>query len=397
MSNSLAIAAVTATLRNLLASGVGADADFNDTIVSTQPPDRVRASGSNPNQLNIFLYHTAPNAGFGYAAMPAPLALNLYYLITAYGRDNDVTQPFSHQILGKAMSILHDHSVLLADEIRTALPNNDLYAQLEHVRLTIQPLSLEEILKLWGSFQTHYRLSVAYEASVVIIENNRRSRAPLPVLTVGVTAGAGPVPPFATVESVIPARGERSAHLGDTVSVKGNHLDEGDALVVFKNPRLRNAIRRKPQPGGSPGRMDVSIDDDPVAWIAGLYSVSVEIVENAGTPRERMRTTNDAPLALAPEISSEFPIRYSTGAGSTALELTCKPHAAPGQEISLLLGERAIPAEPVTAPTGQLRFVVTDIPPGDYLARLRVDGIDSLLVDNSGEHPIFKDHRVILS
>ena len=47
----------------------------------------------------------------GEPAQP-PLALNLFYLLTAYGRDNDAQRPFSHMLLGRAMSILHDHPVL---------------------------------------------------------------------------------------------------------------------------------------------------------------------------------------------------------------------------------------------------------------------------------------------
>jgi hypothetical protein len=42
------------------------------------------------------------------------------------------------------------------------------------VRVTLQPLSLEEMSRLWSTFQTQYRLSVAYEVSVVLIDSARR-------------------------------------------------------------------------------------------------------------------------------------------------------------------------------------------------------------------------------
>src|SRR5216684_4000245 len=100
MSQSSAIAVVAATLRNVLTSGVTPDPDLNDTTVTTQPLDRARAAGNNANQLNVFLYQALPNAAWrnmdmpgrtnpGETAMP-PLALTLHFLITAYGRDNDV-------------------------------------------------------------------------------------------------------------------------------------------------------------------------------------------------------------------------------------------------------------------------------------------------------------------
>ena len=104
MSNALAIAAVTATLRNLLTQGVTADSDLADAIVTMQPLDRARTNGSTANQLNIFLYHVLPSAAWRNMDFPErvrpgesghpPLGLNLYYLITAFGRDNDTLRPF---------------------------------------------------------------------------------------------------------------------------------------------------------------------------------------------------------------------------------------------------------------------------------------------------------------
>ena len=51
------------------------------------------------------------------------------------------------------------------------------------IRITPEPLTVDEMSKLWSSFQKEYRMSTAYQASVVLIESDRRARAPLPVLT----------------------------------------------------------------------------------------------------------------------------------------------------------------------------------------------------------------------
>ena len=77
----------------------------------------------------------------GETGFPA-LGLNLYYLVTAFGRDNDIQRPFSHQLMGRAMSVLNDHPVLSTDEIKASLPDNDLWAQLERVRITLQPFAI---------------------------------------------------------------------------------------------------------------------------------------------------------------------------------------------------------------------------------------------------------------
>ena len=150
MSNPQAIAAVSATLQSLLLQGVTTDPDLADTTVTTLPLDKAR-DGNNANQLNLFLYQTLPNAAWRNQDMPrqslpgetsmSPLALRLYYLLTSFGRGNDAAQPFTHHLLGKAMSILYDHSVLLPADIKAAtavsLPNSDLDRQVERVRVTL--------------------------------------------------------------------------------------------------------------------------------------------------------------------------------------------------------------------------------------------------------------------
>ena len=228
MSNSAAIAAVTATLRNLLTEGVTTDPDLVDATVTMQPLDRARMNGNSANQINIFLYHVLPsstwrNMTFPGSARPgesaAPvLGLNLYYLITAFGRDNDAQRPFSHQLIGRAMSTLHDHPLLGADEIKAALPKNDLWTQVERVRFSLQPFSMEEIAKLWTGFQTQYRLSVAYEAAVVLIESTRPVAAPLPVLTrgrsdSGVVAQSNLQLPFPIIDSITAPNQQSAATL----------------------------------------------------------------------------------------------------------------------------------------------------------------------------------------
>src|SRR3977135_2775718 len=64
MSNSLAIAAVTSTLRNLLTQGLTSEADLAHPAVTMQPLDRARPNGLSSNQLNIFLYHVLPSAAW---------------------------------------------------------------------------------------------------------------------------------------------------------------------------------------------------------------------------------------------------------------------------------------------------------------------------------------------
>jgi hypothetical protein len=171
MSDSLAIAAVTSALRQRLQRAL--DASLPGTRVTIRPPDKARDSQVG-NQVNLFLFQTSPNASWRNVApepagpgglRPPPLALNLLYIMSAHGRDDDDPEPFSHRLLGETMRVLHEQPVLDLAE-----PGLAPAGGAARVRVTLQPLSLEEMTKLWTIFQTPYRLSVVYEATVVLID-----------------------------------------------------------------------------------------------------------------------------------------------------------------------------------------------------------------------------------
>ena len=233
MSNPLAIAAVTSTLRNLLTSAALEDPELLDVDVSTQPPGIAR-DGNDANQLNLFLYSTSVDTAFSNTPMPGqskngessmpPLALVLKYLITAYGRNNDDIN--GHRLMGRSMSALHDHPLLGRAEIETALPDADLHNQLERIRITHDVLSVDDMSKLWASFQSGYRLSTGYEVSVVLIESGRPSKTPLPVLTRGeddrgVSAQGDLTPPFPAITEIIFPDQQVRALPGDTLRLNG--------------------------------------------------------------------------------------------------------------------------------------------------------------------------------
>lgn len=406
MSNSLAIAAVTATLRNLLHAGVTTEPDLADASITMQPLDRARTSESNANQLNLFLYHVVPSAAWRNQPMPGgvrsgesgfpALGLNLYYLVTAFGRDNDVQRPFSHQLMGRAMSVLNDHPVLSTAEIKSSLPDNDLWAQLERVRITLQPFAIEEIAKLWTGFQTQYRLSVAYEAAVVLIDSSRQSRTPLPVLArgladTGYVAQGNVQSPFPSITSITMPNGQATATLGDTLLISGLQLTGDKVLVQFSNVRLATAITVAGT-SVSDQQISVTIPSKPAAWPAGTYTVSVTIQTNGQSDR----TTNELTLALAPKITSKLPVSVPFNKSAIALNLTCAPNIFHGQRASLLVNNLEYVAAAVPASTSQLSFSVDSLPAGSYYIRLRVDGVDSQVIDRTLTPPQFDSKQQLV-
>jgi len=46
------------------------------------------------------------------------------------------------------------------------------------------------------------------------------------------------------------------------------------------------------------------------------------------------------------------------------------------------------------APAATLDFVIANAPVGDHLARLRIDGIDSPIIDRAAEPPVFFNQRI---
>ena len=404
MSNTLAIAATTATLRNLLLTQIPLlDADLSDLEVTIQPPDLAR-KGITKAQLNLFLYQTVLNGAWRNLDMPRqvrpgeagspPLALNLHYLVTAYGRgetDNDGT---THRVLGGAMSVFHDHPLLGQGEIAAALPNNDLASQFERLRITPLVLGVEEMSRLWTVFQTQYRISAAYEVTVVLIDSRTPNKAALPVLTrgpgdrgVATVTGAAPA-----LSELRPPMSQPAARQGEDVSVLGSQLQSADTVVRFSSTRLAQPIELLPQPGGSASEITVHLPDKTEdanvmsRWVPGFYTASV-VVTRPGVPP---MLSNPVAFALAPRITVS---PLGGPAGTLNLTLGCEPRIAPGQRVLLILGERQIEPSSLTNPADAtlpsiIAFTVPGVAAGSYVVRLRVDGVDSIPVAYGGTPPV---------
>lgn len=427
MSSPLAIGAVSAVLRNLLDNGmVDAGTPVGAVNVTAVAPDTIDLDDANlPPTLNLFLYRTSPNLGWRNAGLPArngdgervanaPLALDLHYLLTAYA-DEDFQAEI---LLGYAMHLLHERPVLDRPAIRRALDPSplgppilppafqalaasDLADQVESVTVTPEPMDTEEMSRLWAAIQSHYRPTASYLVSVVLIEAREPGRDALPVLSRGavdpatdrdrgVVVTPGLVPPYPTIESVIPPDGQPAAVLGDVVRVAGHHLDGTGATVAFSHRLIDDPIELAVGDNPDPTGFDVTLPiggGAEAAWPAGLYSVTAAL----SRPDESdPRTSNLAAVLVAP-VADLPPVSVvrdgSTGAVTVTLGLA--PVLRPEQDARLALGGATAVAEPHPTDTSQATFVFADVPAGDQWVRLTVDGVDSLLVDRSETIPVF--------
>lgn len=396
MSTPLAISAVTAAIRNLLTAGVHADSELSDADVTTSPPSKAPKDDAK-NEINLFLYQATPNAGWSNLDPPTSrpgengrplLALDLHYLLTVHGKGFD--EVLSHRLLGRAMRVLHDHPVLDRDEIEAALNGEEVGEQLERIRLTPEPLTLDEMSKLWSSFQTEYRMSTAYQATVVLIDSDRPARTPLPVLTrgegdVGPVVVPEPTPPFPTLLAAEPPGGRDAALLDETVTLRGHHLEEA-TTAVLTGRRLAEPLLVPLLAGTTADSAKVQLPNDATLLPAGLYALSLL----TGPGDENERETNAVGLSVAPELLTVAPDPAARdGQGDVTLTVTCRPEVRPEQAVSLLLGSREVRAEPHPAAIGTLTFEVVRARAGQPWLRLRVDGVDSRLVDRTVTPPVF--------
>lgn len=401
MSNHRAIAAVTVTLRTLLSTRLGLQ-------VSARSPDKV----PNGVQLNLFLYQIAYDGALRNMPVPQtlkpgetgfpPLALTLYYMITAYGPDTEDEALNSHQLLGQAMNVLHDHPLLGAGEIQAATTNagipSDLHHQIERIRITPQPMPLDEMTKLWTTFQTNFRISASYQVGVVLIESGRSAKTPLPVLARGPDdSGAnaqGSMPLLPTLESVRMPNGQLSAQLDDTLTIKGINLSGANLKVLVLAPH--QTVERELTIVGPNTDEEViaKIPNEPDNFPAGYYKLRVTLRKD-GETFDRKATPIFFPLA--PRIAAPaLPIPNVTRvAGTATLSITPAPPVLPQQQAALLLDDLETPAQPRKDKTDPLIFIIKNAPVGKFLARLRVDGVDSLLIDFTKTPPVFDQNQTV--
>jgi hypothetical protein len=388
MSNYLAVATVTATLQRQLHSVIAADVSgAKATAVRPDSPGH----GVPDVGVNIFLYEIAPNAGLRNADLPThssngqavqrPVAaLDLHYLISFYGKDNDLG---AQRVLGSVIRHLHSHPLLTRKMIQDTVINTSFLAKsnladaIDFVRFSPLSLSLEELSKLWSIFfQTPYSLSAAYRASVVFIEEELTPVTPLPVRERQLF-----VVPFQQpfIESLDP----QIIASGATLTINGRNLRGDFTTIKFgSTPATPATISADkitvPLPATlSPGVRTVQVIHD--------FDFHTGISSNEP---HRGFESNAAPFILQPNIMTVMPVTVAQGA---TLTLDLSPPIGREQSVDLLLNSDTDnyviprktwrppdPPPPSTATSAKFEIPASAVT-GDYFARVRVDGAESAL------------------
>lgn len=430
MSNALAIASVTAVLKDLLANGLKAfkvgDIVGGDVTVSSVPPDRIDVTGSeDPTQLNLFLHQTTFNSGWRNVGLPTrnqsgdriddnPLALNLHYLLTAYGAKDF----YPEIVLGHAMQLLHETPVLTRDAIRkalnpaapppdwpTALVTSELADQVEQIKITPEVLNIEQISNLWSAINAHYRPTAGYEVTVVLVQSSRSTKSALPVAARNLY-----VVPFdqPVIDSVANAADEAAPiNPLSTLLIKGQQLrgDNTQVLIGGIDMTTNTSDLRETQitlvfPAPLPAGM-----------YAGIQGVQVVHIRKMGTPEVDHAgvESNVEVFVLRPIITASAPtgvvaaIVDGVNVKSGNIKIDFNPKVEKTQRVVLLLNElspppngparsysfKAAPGNGVVDPnteTASVTIAFKNVIPGDYLVRVQVDGAESSLDIVAGKY-----------
>jgi hypothetical protein len=428
MSTALAIASVTHVLKDLLNNGI-IDRDITgvvggNVIVTALAPDKIDTSANEHSQLNLFMYQVSPNPGWNSQGMPSrnsngdlvsnpPLALDLHYLLTAYG----TVELHTEILLGYGMQLLHETPMLSKSAIKNSLSppqtvtGNDLPANLkalstsgldqqaELIKITPQALSVDELSKLWTAFQAKYRPTAAYKITVVLIESKKSFKSSLPVKERNVY-----VLPFkhATIDKLL------SQKIDTDPVIEGQKILPGYNLVLQGSSLYADHVFVKIDEFNITPETSKISDSNitvklPGELQAGIHGVQVVNTIAMGTPElpHKGFISNSLAFILSPFITNSA-VNNVTGSGSAPrsadIVLKIEPALGEKQNVVLLLNE--ITADPSKdpnfysfldpvftiaspfVPVKTITFKVKGVKAGKYLVRIHVDGAESPLTVN---------------
>ncbi len=418
MSNVLSIAAVTAVLKVLLENGLVSDpiaASVGDVIVTALPPDRISVEADERAQLNLFLYQVTQNRNVDWVSqefrsrhsrlngnLPSttpPLALDLHYLLTAYGAKDFQTE----LLLGYAMHLLHKTPCITTEIIENTLVNasttntssafsqavagvsvSDLAEQIGQIKLTPEFFNMEETSKLWSALQTHYRPSATYLASMVLIESSKSDHP----------EGFYMMPlSQPNIEQVIPL--EKTEHqqmivAGTTLMIRGKRL-RGDITRI----RLSNTETLLVPQDVKETQISLLVPADLYPSVQSIQVVHLTMGNTGQT--EHIVESNVAAFVLHPTITAFVGQVENKGENLRSAEITVKFHPQIGkaQRVVLLLSDVSAQSlvaysflvAPRTEDTDAITIPVKNVKPGTYIVRVCVDGAQSPLHKNqTGEY-----------
>jgi hypothetical protein len=361
----LDLSTVTRTLKNLLEQNVLAVGGLSVTVTPA-PPDKI---GSDDNTLSLHLFHVAEDPYYKNTPGPgndvpnvakSPMAVNLYYILTAHHDTSDPDlDPYTQQrIMGLAMKTLHDFPVITDETVingsATPVLHPGLLGDDNPLQIIMRPMSPEDAMTFWTTEeQQTTRLSAYYEVRVVMLEPEPPRSMPGTVFAVGTYLVAIGSPALACSRNVVsfslppgtgvtvPQRIEStparvSTDVGDPAFPNNRFELLGTELTIGKSRQLilRNPLWQRQgfdaaavdpglnptwQVSFQPDRIEVDLQPSltvsgaaVLTLFPGIYSASLRVIRDEevvlGQLKQIADASNETTLFVTPRIASNGPL-----------------------------------------------------------------------------------------
>ena len=159
-----------------------------------------RPDGQRGTDLGLYLYHVAEDPHYknpppeGGGPAHRPLALNLYYQLTAQVGDVEANAYRAQLLMGAAVRVLHDFP-LIVDSTTTlvasdgaeqsVLSQRALQGRGNRIRITLRPVPVDDAVDYWTAGDAPLRLAAYYQVSVIVLDSEPPPTVAPRVLTYG--------------------------------------------------------------------------------------------------------------------------------------------------------------------------------------------------------------------
>ena len=175
--------------------------------------------------------------------------------------------------------------------------------------------------------------------------------------------------------------------------VTGQNLAGNGQTLLLANPLRGFNVSITTPTAVSAASLTFTLPTDATVCPAGTYTASVQLTQGADPS---LLVSNQQLLMIAPKITALAATATRDASGNLTLTPTCTPQLQPTQTGSLILGDIQASAAPITAATPTPSFSFTALPAGTYWVRLRVDNVDSHLI-NFSPPPVFAGPQIVVS
>ncbi|MEM1302452.1 MAG: DUF4255 domain-containing protein [Pseudomonadota bacterium] len=173
----------------------------NGITVSVDTPQKAETVAKdlpNLDTVNVFVYRIAPSGVHAATTVNEPTFVRASILITAFPR-KDAEKDTDLRVLGHVMSVLQS-APEIPDIFPADPPDPNLDPETTYYRLqaTLQAPTMEELNHIWTTQggELAYRLSAAYELSLIPIEPLAYVPPPVPVATAVLDVSPSATPAF---------------------------------------------------------------------------------------------------------------------------------------------------------------------------------------------------------